>query len=370
MKADISTRAGVIGALLWLATAALAHPLSTAHLNARMQADRVQLQLRVEALDLNQMLGLDSNRDAQLSWQEISAAQARIEAWAVTHVLLEQGPQRCQMQRAEPLRLDHHLGRAYAVLDYSVRCPTPAAPQLTYLGAQALPPGHKLILLWQHNGEDSGRVLDVHNPSVRLAHQASVLLDTLKEFARLGVVHIWIGLDHMVFVLCLLLACLLHSAQPGQPWPHILRSQAGPLLKVITAFTVAHSITLMALALGWIALPGRWVETAIAASILITALNNIKPLLRRIGALGFLFGLLHGMGFAGVLLEIGLPVNQRLEAALAFNLGIEAGQILLLLVLLPAALALMAVTAQPARALKTASAAVALLAGWWMVVRW
>jgi hypothetical protein len=104
---------------------------------------------------------------------------------------------------------------------------------------------------------------------------------------------------------------------------------------IVSAFTLAHSITLTATAMGWVNPNSRCVELGIALSVLFAALNNIWPLVLRLGWLTFAFGLLHGMGFAGVLGELGLPADQQLLSILAFNLGVEIGQLAMLAILLP-----------------------------------
>jgi hypothetical protein len=104
---------------------------------------------------------------------------------------------------------------------------------------------------------------------------------------------------------------------------------------VIAAFTLAHSVTLTASALGILNFSSHWVELGIALSVLFAALNNVWPIVLRLGWITFAFGLLHGMGFAGVLGELGLPENQKLLAILAFNVGVEIGQLAILAVVLP-----------------------------------
>jgi hypothetical protein len=102
------------------------------------------------------------------------------------------------------------------------------------------------------------------------------------------------------------------------------------VVKVVTSFTVAHSITLSVAALGILSFPARLVESAIAASVVLAALNNIRPLVtRRLWLIAFGFGLVHGLGFASVLADLALPRDALLLALLGFNLGVEVGQLVL-----------------------------------------
>jgi hypothetical protein len=149
-----------------------------------------------------------------------------------------------------------------------------------------------------------------------------------------GVSHIWEGTDHVSFVIALLLVVML--ARAGERWttrpplPTVRRTAT-----IITAFTVAHSLSLIAAALGWLSLPSRLVESLIAFSILYTAVENIvRPDVRWRFALTFGFGLVHGLGFASVL-RVMLPPEHILGPLLGFNLGVEIGQLVIVAIALP-----------------------------------
>jgi hydrogenase/urease accessory protein HupE len=135
------------------------------------------------------------------------------------------------------------------------------------------------------------------------------------DYTRLGVEHILTGFDHLMFVLAVTILVRTRKA----------------LVAAITAFTVAHSLTLAATVLGWLALPSAPVETTIALSIVLACTECLRPtdsLARRAPWLvTFAFGLLHGMGFASALLETGLPEKHVPSALLFFNCGVELGQL-------------------------------------------
>lgn len=174
------------------------------------------------------------------------------------------------------------------------------------------------------------------------------------SFFRLGVEHILTGYDHLLFLGALLL-------------------RGGRLLslfKIITAFTVAHSITLALAVFGLLAVPERLVECVIAASIVYVALENVflrdAPSQRWV--VSFLFGLVHGFGFASALSPLHLPPHHLALALLGFNLGVEAGQALVVALLLPILVWLRG-SSWERRAVRTASCAVALLGFIWFVER-
>lgn len=141
------------------------------------------------------------------------------------------------------------------------------------------------------------------------------------SFFPLGIEHILTGYDHLLFLLALML-------RGGGLWS---------LLKIITAFTIAHSITLALAALDIVVLPGALVESIIALSIAYVALENLLPryAVSRRWAVSFLFGLVHGFGFSSVLREIGLPKENLVLSLLNFNLGVEAGQLTVVLLVVP-----------------------------------
>ena len=145
------------------------------------------------------------------------------------------------------------------------------------------------------------------------------LADAARRYLALGVEHILLGIDHLLFVLGLLLIV-------RGPWM---------LIKTVTGFTVAHSLTLALATLGLVAVPSRPVDAAIALSIVFLAAEILRARQGRIGLthrfpwlIAFAFGLLHGLGFAGALAEIGLPAGEIPLALLFFNLGVEIGQLM------------------------------------------
>jgi hypothetical protein len=196
--------------------------------------------------------------------------------------------------------------------------PVPAGgSEATFFASRAFPP---VRLTVTRGGRVAGpvEVLDPGGESwpipLKGPRVAASGLETARRFLALGVTHILPGgLDHVLFVLGLAL----------------LSPRLGPLLAQVTAFTVAHTLTLALSSYGVVQLSPRVVEPLIALSIVYVAVENVvSPKLRasRI-VLVFAFGLLHGLGFAGVLGEIGLPEGQRLTALLAFNIGVELGQL-------------------------------------------
>ncbi|MCS5566658.1 MAG: HupE/UreJ family protein [Pseudomonadales bacterium] len=156
-------------------------------------------------------------------------------------------------------------------------------------------------------------LLRPESPSAALITDQSA---PLTSYLRLGVEHLLFGIDHVLFVIGLM----------------FFLDRIGPLVKTITAFTVAHSLTLGISAVGLVRIPQAPIEAIIALSILFLAVEKLRGttdslLVRRTWVIAFIFGLLHGFGFAGALNDIGLPRENLLFALLLFNLGVELGQL-------------------------------------------
>ena len=203
------------------------------------------------------------------------------------------------------------------VMHWTLRCPQGLSGPLSLQGFSVQLPD-AVLLLEPLEGAPQYAVLSATQPGWSPSEQ--VAPPPVVHYLRLGVEHILGGIDHLLFVLGLF--ALWHRS--GRP--------ARTLVLTLTAFTLAHSITLAGAALGGWQLPMRAVEACIAASILLLAVELATGARgiadRRPMAVAFAFGLLHGFGFAGALAETGLPEGARLWALAAFNLGVEAGQLL------------------------------------------
>ena len=142
------------------------------------------------------------------------------------------------------------------------------------------------------------------------------------------------------------------------------------MLKVVTAFTLAHSITLSLAALQVISLPSRFVESTIAASVVLAALNNLRGTIeRRRWVMAFVFGLVHGFGFASVLADLGLPQGALVLALVGFNVGVEVGQVAIVVAFVPIAFWLRHTQFYRRGVLTAGSLLVALVAAYWFVQR-
>jgi hypothetical protein len=190
------------------------------------------------------------------------------------------------------------------------------------------------------------------------------------SFVWEGVWHIWIGFDHMLFLLALLLPAVLRFE--GNQWKGVERFRDALLnvLKVVTAFTLAHSITLSLAVLDIVRLPTRVVEPAIAASVGVAAAHNLLPHLKtRTWQIAFGFGLIHGFGFASVLIGSQLSGSTLALALFGFNVGVEIGQAMIVVAFVPVAFELRRSKLYTTTTLKPGSAIILLVSMLWMLER-
>ena len=360
----------LLAALILLsATAAQAHKPSDSYLT--LQADGTQLagQWDIALRDLDQALGLDGNSDGAITWGEVRARQDAIAAYALARLRIEAGGAACTSRPTGHL-IDRHSDGTYAVLRFTVECARPSrALDLRYSLFFDFDLQHRGLL--QVVGAEPTRLLvfSANQPVQRVDLAGAGGWRTGRDFWRDGVWHSWGGFDHGLFLLALLMPAVLRR-QSGRWQPVGFRDAAVGTLKVVTAFTLAHSITLSLAALGVMQLPARLVESGIAASVALTALNNTYPLLvDGRWLVGFGFGLLHGFGFASVLDGPSLPLGSLMVALLGFNIGVESGQLLIVAAFVPLAYLVRRSWMYQRVTLVGGSSAIALLAAVWFVER-
>jgi HupE / UreJ protein len=266
--------------------------------------------------------------------------------------------------------IDNHSDGAYAVLRFTAICPqTPDELQMTYRLFFDIDPQHKGLLRLQTGGETRTAVFSPKTPHQAFKLTSPSLLAQFLDFFVTGVEHIWRGYDHILFLLSLLFPAVL---LPGGGWRacESFRAAFIDVLKIVTAFTVAHSLTLSLATLGIVNLPARVSESAIAMSVVLAALNNLVPIVQaKRWVVAFCFGLIHGFGFASVLADLGLPRNVLALALVGFNLGVEAGQIALVSVFLPVAYLLRRSWLYRNIVLAGGSSAIVVVAALWFVER-
>jgi hypothetical protein len=317
------TRLLALLTLMLMATTAYAHKASDSFLY--LDQETSELRVDVALRDLALVLPLDTNGDQTVTGAELRSARAAITRWTEDGITASNSSGNCELI-GQTWGLSSHSDGPYAAAAYAVQCPDGrAAETLDYQLLFKQDPLHRgLLSITRSEGETLGVFSpDQRSQSLNTPPSALAMFGT---FVYEGVFHLLIGLDHLLFLLVLMLPATLR--QPGKDQSRSLKQRIWQLTGIVTAFTVAHSITL--------ALAIAWIETVIALSIALAALNVAWPILgQKTWKLAFGFGLIHGFGFASVLGDLTSGLEQTVLALAGFNVGVEAGQIALLLLVFP-----------------------------------
>ena len=366
--------------LLWMlslcvAPFAHAHKASDSYLSLKVDGEKITGQWDIALRDLDLVLELDRNGDAVIDWGEVRNRHADIAAYALRSLDLKSGEKPCAVSVNDQL-IDTHSDGAYAVMKLSANCPSAAdALTVNYRLLFDVDAQHRGLLKLETAAKDGSpqavsAVFPADNATQTFTLASGSTLSQLSTYIADGVKHIAIGFDHILFLVALLLPAVL--TREGRRWLPVadIRSAFWSVLKLITAFTIAHSITLSLASFDVVRLPSRLVESLIAASVLVTAIDNIWPFLpRRRWLVAFAFGLIHGFGFASVLADLNLPNSSLLLSLLGFNIGVEVGQLILVAVLVPLAYLSRSSRAYPRLALQTGSLVIAAVSLGWLLER-
>jgi hydrogenase/urease accessory protein HupE len=318
-----------LAAVAALASPAHAHQSSLSHSSATIAADgRVHYTLRVSSRDLYEALGLDRDRDA--SDDEIRAGEARLFDYILGRVEVTGDGRPCPAGDRR-LAIVTQNDR-FAELRFTAACPLPLSTVgIAYRLFFDLDARHTGLLVVSH-----GEKRLTHEFTRGLGHfewkldlAAPSGLGPL-AFVVKGVEHIFTGYDHVAFLLALLLVSVIRGRERRPTREAIVY-----VVKIVTAFTIAHSLTLILAGLEVVTLPSRFVESAIAASIVYVAVENltvVEP--RHRWPLAFAFGLVHGLGFASMLRPL-LPPSEIVLPLLLFNVGVELGQLAIVVAVVP-----------------------------------
>ncbi len=318
---------------------AAAHTGSIVRLRCEAEGTTLRVTARVEGIDLNE--AVEAPPGHTIEADEARASIPALARYLAARVVITNGGARCPAEVGAATGRVEGAGESLAL---EVTLPYRCARRVEALGVTY---GMFFDVDPQHRGMASVLGLGAPVETVFRRDARALRLDRrpaltaqLRSYLVLGVEHIATGFDHLAFVLALLLA----EAAAG--WNRGSRRVVG----VITAFTLAHSATLIASALGLATVSARWVEPAIALSVALVALENLleRPRVPRpVSTFGF--GLLHGLGFAGALGSLGLPTRAAVASLAAFNVGVELGQLALVLAVFPLLVALYDPAPRPAR---------------------
>ena len=363
-------RAGIcfFGVLVLLvSTATSAHKASDSFIYLDQSGETTTLRIDVALRDLALVVPLDQNLDQQVTGAEFSAARGQITSYFAQGLTLSGAGGACRLV-GRKWGLSEHSDGPYAAANYDVICPDGAhASQMTYQMLFDTDPLHRALV--QHTGKKGERLLVIGPaaPTVALASHQVTAIATFTDFLYQGVLHLVLGYDHVLFLLVLILPATLAMDGPRNLG---IRRRILELATVVTAFTTAHSLTLGLSALDIMRPPIAWVEMIIALSIGVAAINLFWPVLgRKTWKLAFIFGLIHGFGFASVLAELTSGTSQTILALAGFNLGVELGQLALLALVFPLLLWISRYRLYQQAAVPAIALIVSLVSVYWVIDR-
>jgi hypothetical protein len=326
-------------ALATLGVVAHAHKSSDSYLQIEAASNAVSVRWDIALRDLDVALDIDTDDNGLLTWGEVKSAWPRIETYATQRLAIAGCP-----LHTTGRALERRNDGAYAVLLLASDCSLDAAPVVSYSLFREVDPTHRGIMKLQRPGQALAvAMLDpsgtAPSPAPVDAPRAAAASAPDHEsptgawgFLREGIRHILTGYDHVLFLLCLLLPSVLRRTPEGWRPVGKLSEAVWPVVGIVSAFTVAHSITLGLAATRLLSLSPAFIEPAIAVTIIFAALDNVWPIfpVRRV-VVTFFFGLIHGFGFARVLSELNLPKWEFARALLEFNIGLEVGQLVIVI---------------------------------------
>lgn len=321
-------------------TKSYAHPLSAAFTTIAVQDDQTKLTYSIDTLSVIEGVGGDQNGDDTLDSTELKKIQPRVEQWVEDRLVIE-ADEKELFPKLEDMIIETKSEKELVTLTFTIKGMTEGQSlQFTdgifTQGQNAKSYTNFLSIKYDNQSYDS--VLQGKNremtllltpsqqqqstdtPAVVQPATETTTIVSWSSFLKLGMEHILTGYDHLLFLLVLLLR----------------KQSLKEYILLVTAFTVAHSITLSLAVLDIADLPSRFVEAAIALSICYVALENIfKKTINRRWLLTFFFGLIHGLGFANILKDMDIAKEGLVTALISFNVGIEFVQVIIVLLLLP-----------------------------------
>lgn len=372
-------------ACLWLfavtcvAHEARAHKPSDSYLALTLVGSDVDVRWDIAVRDLDYAIGVDADGDGAVTWGELRARQGDIATLARAHLALGVDGDACAFDgahvgragRADDMSVVQHSDGAYAVLRLVVACPhEPRVLDVDYQLFFDQDPQHRGVARIDDGASTRTAIFSAGERRQRFDRANVSKSRQLGDAIKQGVIHIFSGIDHLLFLIALLIPSVLR--REGTTWVPVPRFRPAFLdvLKVVTAFTLAHTITLSLSALGVLRLPSRLVESGIAASVVLVALNNIVPAMRGDRwAAAFALGLLHGFGFSSTLMDLGLPRQNLVLTLFGFNVGVELGQFVVVATFLPLAFLVRRSVAYRKVAMIGGSIAIAAVASVWLVER-
>ncbi|MEN0047842.1 MAG: HupE/UreJ family protein [Bacteroidota bacterium] len=383
-------------AMLCLPFIAAAHEPDQSYLYLRIYGDAMGGRFEVVAKDLNRSIGI--NLPDQFSMEDLEPYVPRIQDYlkSVTTFSYQGKTYPISFDETEVFKIDE-MAEDFALFSFTMENvdEVPDALDIRYEGFFDKNPIHKGMLVIGYNWKAGiventaliSLIFGPNNPQQTLSLTEMSVWKGFWALIKLGVWHIWIGLDHILFIIALILPAVVRrretlegdfsmvdesvSTSYSKSWLPVAKFKPAffYILKIVTFFTIAHSITLALASLEIVSLPSRWVESIIAFSIALAALHNITPIFKgKEWAIAFIFGLFHGFGFASVLGDKGLGGDFMVLSLFGFNIGVEIGQVLIICLAFPVLFLIRKTKLYP-KIITYGSALLIVIAMYWVIER-
>jgi hypothetical protein len=357
---------------------AVGHSLGQSYIFMRIYADSIEVRVEMTVDDLDRVLNLGWSSERGVLRKEVGIHLERVLGYVRPRLHVGTGG------RELPLRFVRYDLHDQDIADYILLhfmiddlATLPEQLEVAFPVLFEIDSRHRNLLVIEHNWRTAtfnqegnvALIFGPSNPRQTLDLSSSSLLRGFVGFIRLGIWHIMIGIDHILFLLALIMPSVLRRhRREWEPVPGF-RPALLNVVAIVTCFTIAHSITLSLAALDLVRLPVRPVEAIIAASIAAAALYNLYPRIAvREWMIAFVFGLFHGFGFAYVLGDLNLERRYLVLSLLGFNLGVELGQIAIICLMFPV-LFLLRTRPVYLPILRYASVLLIVIAAFWFVER-
>lgn len=369
-----------VGGLLLFAVAAMvqAHDVGQSYVFLTMSGDNIVVRVEMNVQDLNRALNLDLAEDLSVLRDELTIHESRLTDYVLEHLSLAPDGTPAVLTRTDVTLMDTSFVQ-FVQVHFSLPVPEqPAFVDVRYTGFFDVVPGHTAFLVvennWLTNTFDNEAEIALtftgNSTEARLDLSSSSVLTGVAGMIKMGMHHIWIGIDHVLFLLALLLPSVMQRT--GTRWEPVpdLKTALIQVVKIVTVFTVAHTITLSLATLDLVTLPPRLVESIIAISIAVVALDIIFPMFRNwTYSVVLAFGLFHGFGFASVLSEMPIPTTYMALSLLGFNVGVEIGQLVIVCIAVPLLFLLRTWRFYPRISMPAGAAALIVISLYWFIER-
>jgi hypothetical protein len=358
---------------------ARAHALGQSYIFLTVEGEAIRGRFEVNVVDVNRVLGTDLETGSSLTLAEVTPHIERLKGYLHDHVTISAAgaPARIVMTEHDVARFH---GSQYVQVDFDLEGFPPGTKQfeIDYRVVFDVDAAHRGMLVIENDFESArfnnerqvSLIFSPGNERQTLDLSSSSPWRGFLGTIGLGVHHIWIGIDHILFLIALLLPSVLRRRDGKWVGVDGFRTALIHVIKIVTLFTIAHSITLSLAVLGVMQVSSRVVESIIAVSIAFAALDILVPVFRgRIGIVVFLFGLFHGFGFASVLAEMGIAPKFLALSLVGFNVGVELGQAVIVALAFPILFLIRSTVLYTRIALRPAAALLIAVSLYWFVER-